>query len=79
MLMQYQTCLVGTVKTQEEEEEGSCKRVVLLVHRPQLIARFFHFLACYSPITRPSCDIKRQRSPDETMRPLGAVDLDADL
>jgi hypothetical protein len=35
------------------------------------IARFFHGLACYSPITRPSKDNKRQRSPHETMRPLG--------
>jgi hypothetical protein len=36
------------------------------------IARLRHLLACYSSITRPSCDHKRQRSPHETMRPLGA-------
>lgn len=36
-------------------------------------------LAFYSSVTRPSCDNKRQRSPDETMRRLGRVDLTADL
>jgi hypothetical protein len=36
------------------------------------IARLRLLLACHSSITRPSCDNKRQRSPHETMRPLGA-------
>jgi hypothetical protein len=67
-MQSYQTCVPC--------RDSTSQRVVLLcTARSQMV----YLTVCHSSITRPSSNNKRQRSPHETMRPLGAVDLDADL